>query len=259
MALTSAPAALRGAFGFLTRLPVGHDEAGWAAFRRQPATFPVVGSVVGCLAALPLLAPGVPAPTAAVGYLATVYLLTGITHLDGVADCGDAAVVHGDRDDRRAVLKDTTTGVGAVAAVAFVLVVLALGALAAGRLGSTLGVVAVVVGAEVGAKTAMAALVCLGDAAHDGLGASLLGESTARDLAPVLLIAASVVGLLGLAGGGRAASAAGVALAAALAVGLLVAWWARTRLGGVTGDVLGAANELGRLAALHLGVVAWLA
>ncbi len=34
-------------------------------------------------------------------------------------------------------------------------------------------------------------------------------------------------------------------------------WWARARLDGVTGDVIGAANELARVAALHTGLVAW--
>jgi adenosylcobinamide-GDP ribazoletransferase len=51
------------------------------------------------------------------------------------------------------------------------------------------------------------------------------------------------------------------AIAAALlggpVVALLVLWWSRSALGGVSGDVFGAANELGRAVGVHAGVVAW--
>ncbi|TVT93597.1 adenosylcobinamide-GDP ribazoletransferase, partial [Haloferax volcanii] len=38
---------------------------------------------------------------------------------------------------------------------------------------------------------------------------------------------------------------------------LLVRSWGRARLGGVSGDLLGATNELARAAAVHAGVVTW--
>jgi adenosylcobinamide-GDP ribazoletransferase len=44
---------------------------------------------------------------------------------------------------------------------------------------------------------------------------------------------------------------------AGVLAGLVPFWWARRRLGGVSGDVMGAANELARLVALHAGVIAW--
>ncbi|OYR41115.1 hypothetical protein DJ82_06300 [Halorubrum sp. Ib24] len=47
------------------------------------------------------------------------------------------------------------------------------------------------------------------------------------------------------------------ALLAALATAALLRRWSRRRLGGVSGDVLGATNELARVAALHAGVIAW--
>ena len=84
--------ALRGAVGFLTRLPVGGDERSWEAFRRTPVSVPLVGYVVGVVAGLSLLLP-LPVPTAAAVYLVTLVLLTGVTHADGLADLGDAAAV----------------------------------------------------------------------------------------------------------------------------------------------------------------------
>lgn len=251
----SALAALRGAVGFLTRLPVGHDEAGWEAFRAAPWTFPIVGALVGVLIAVPLALP-VGAPTAALLFVLAVYAVTGINHLDGVADLGDAAVVHGTSEDRRAVLKDTTVGVGAALAVA--LVVLGLGTAGLALAALPVGALALVVAAEVGAKTATGLLVCLGDATHEGLGSALTGPNGDRDAGPVLALALPVL-VLGLGGSDTlgAVLALVVTLLAAVLAGLLVWRWARPNLGGVNGDVLGATTELARVAALHVGVVAW--
>ncbi|MFB6169944.1 MAG: adenosylcobinamide-GDP ribazoletransferase, partial [Haloarculaceae archaeon] len=46
--------ALRGAVGFLSRLPVGRREADWRAFRATPLAFPLAGYLLGALAALPV-------------------------------------------------------------------------------------------------------------------------------------------------------------------------------------------------------------
>ncbi|EMA62824.1 adenosylcobinamide-GDP ribazoletransferase [Halorubrum kocurii] len=255
--------ALRGALGFLTRVPVGRDEAAWEAFSRSPWTFPVVGYLVGGLLAVPLLLASppasAPAPTVALAFVLAVYVVTGIGHLDGVADLGDAAVVHGDREERRRALKDSALGVGGTVALALVVLGLATAALAlieiaaaAGGSGAPLAALGIVVAAEVGAKAATATLVCVGDAPHEGLGSVLTGESSAGATLPVLALAAPAAPLAwprllpGL-----------TALLAALATAALVARWARRRLGGISGDALGATNELARVAALHAGVIAW--
>ena len=244
-------AALRGAFAFLTRLPARSREGDWDAFRRSPWAFPVVGLVAGTLAAIPLLAAGtLPAPTVALGYLLAVYLVTGIHHLDGVADLGDALVVHGDADRRREVLTDTTTGVGALLAVSFVVAGLALGGLGLAGL-PVLAAVGVAVAAEVGAKLGMAALACFGTAAHEGMGSSVTSAVGPSAVALPVILTLPAVALT------WPHPAAAAALAGALLGGALPWAWARVRLGGVTGDVFGAANELGRLLGVHAGVIAW--
>ncbi|OYR46899.1 adenosylcobinamide-GDP ribazoletransferase [Halorubrum sp. Eb13] len=250
-------AALRGALGFLTRVPVGRSEAAWEAFSGAPWTLPAVGYLVGATVSLPLLAPA-PAPTVALAFPLAVYAVTGITHLDGVADLGDAAVVHGGPAERREVLKDSALGVGGT--VALVAVVLGLATAALGLVGASgapgaggpLVAAGIVVAAEVGAKAATAALVCVGDAAHEGLGSALADGVGPGAALPVLALAAPAALLAwprvlpGVA-----------ALLAALATAALLRRWSRRRLGGVSGDVLGATNELARVAALHAGVIAW--
>ena len=241
--------ALRGALGFLSRLPVGHSDAAWTAFTEMPAAFPLAGYVVGALVAVPFLAVGVvPAPVVAAAYLATVVLVTGVNHADGLADVGDAAVVHGDPEERREVMQDTTVGVGAVLALGTVLIALGLGGLAAAAL--PVGVaVAVVVASEVGAKLGMATLACLGRPSHEGFGATMLDGNGPADLLVALVATLPVAAL--------ATPATAVSVSVGLAVSLLVRRWATTTLGGVGGDVFGATNELARVAALHAGVAAW--
>ncbi|WP_142986808.1 adenosylcobinamide-GDP ribazoletransferase [Halorubrum cibi] len=249
--------AIRGALTFLTRIPVpGSAPADWHAFRRSPWTFPVVGAVVGAVAGLAFLAPS---PwTAAAAYLLTIYFLTGVTHADGLADLGDAIAAH-DPDRRLGILKDADLGVGGALALAVTLLATTLGALAlaTGLAGGGARVTSVafriVLAAEVGAKAGMAVLACLGTPAHEGLGSAVVGEVGPRSLLLVALVVAPV--LLAAPPGALPAIAAALIAGPVVAVVLLVR--VRPWLGGASGDVLGAANELGRAVALHAGVVAW--
>ncbi|PCR90942.1 adenosylcobinamide-GDP ribazoletransferase [Natrinema ejinorense] len=242
--------AVRGALGFLTRLPIGYRDGDWEAFRATPAAFPLVGLFAGALAAIPLLGTErLAAPTVALGYLLSVYAVTGIHHLDGIADLGDALVVHGDVERRRDVLKDTTTGVGALLAVTITVAALALAGLGLAEL-PVPAAIGVAVGAEVGTKFGMAAMACFGHAAYEGMGKQFTDAATAGSLfvpMAVVLSAATFVwphpGVLALCG-----AVAGIGLP----------WyWANRYLGGINGDIFGAANEIGRVAGVHLGVILW--
>src|SRR6056297_811039 len=185
--------AVRGALGFLTRLPVGFRDGDWDAFRATPAAFPITGLVAGALAAVPLLATEtLTAPTVALGYLLSVYAVMGIHHLDGVADLGDALVVHGDQERRREVLKDTTTGVGALLSVSVTVAALALGGLGLAGL-PVRAAIAIAVGAEVGTKLGMAALACFGNAVTEGMGKQFTDGATVESfLAPAAIALAAV-------------------------------------------------------------------
>lgn len=236
--------ALIGALGFLTRLPIGHDERAWEAFRQRPAAFPLAGYLIGAALTLPFLLPA-PDSTIAAAFLVTIYLITGINHADGVADLGDAAVVHGDPEKRREVMRDTTTGVGAILALGIVLLGMALAglSLAALPLAVALGIV---IAAEVGAKFGMALLICLGEPAHEGMGSQFVGNGGTLVGPLIVVLPIAVLSVPTFA-----------AVASATLSAVLLGQWAKRRVGGISGDVLGAANEVGRLAALHAGVIAW--
>lgn len=240
--------ALRGAIGFLTRVPIGRDGAAWEAFRRAPVTFPIVGYGIGPLVAVPFLLPITP-PTAAAAFLVGLYAVTGINHIDGLGDVGDALAVHG-AAERRAVMADTQIGVGAVLLIGLTLAGLALAGLALGGLPGRAAFV--VVAAEVGAKLAMAGLACFGSAAHDGLGAAMTSESAPRSFLLPAIVAVPATALT------WPNPAALASVLTALGIGLLVRRWSRTGFGGVNGDVMGATNEIARVVALHVGVIVWM-
>jgi len=129
--------------------------------------------------ALPFIL-GLPDPATAFLFLAWVVLITGVNHADGLADLGDAAVVHGDPAERRDVMKDTTVGVGAVLALGTGLLGLALAGLALAEL-PTLTAVGVVLTAEVGAKLAVAIQVVTGEASHEGFGSRFVDRAASGD------------------------------------------------------------------------------
>lgn len=243
-AVATTPRALAGATGFFTRLPVGATETDWTAFCRQPAAMVAVAYPLGGVLALAVLLP-VPAVTVALVLPAWLLVLTGITHLDGLADLGDAAVVHGDPERRRSVMTDTTTGVGALAAVGIAIVGVALAGIALAAL-EPVEAVAVVVGAEIGAKLAVLVSIGLGSTAHEGLGSAVAEGTGIGSIAAgvVLALPAAIVGGIPVA----------TAIGAGVVTSLVVLTWAKARLGGTSGDVFGATNELARLFGLHAGL-----
>ncbi|AAV46802.1 cobalamin-5-phosphate synthase [Haloarcula marismortui ATCC 43049] len=145
-------------------------------------------------------------------------------------------------------MRDTTIGVGAVLALGTALLALALAALAVARL-PPLVAVSLVLAAEVGAKLAMATLACIGRPSHEGFGATVIDANGPRHLVGALAVSlpAAII----------AVPAATVVVLTGPLLALGLSNWADQRLGGVSGDAFGTANELTRAVALHVGVAVW--
>jgi len=239
---------VQGAIGFLTWLPVGRSEAHWKSFAAHPWVIPIVGYVVGVIAVVPFLLP-LPGPLVGALYLLAIYLATGINHVDGLLDLADGLATHGDAERALAAMQDSAVGVAGVLSLGIVLVGLfAMGQTLAGLPRAAVGLV---LAAEVGAKLGMVAVIALGTATHEGLGealSSVAGRGT--------LLAASILALPAvLVTWPRPAAIATLVMGAS--VGLAIVWWTQRRLGGISGDVMGATNELARLAGLGAGVILW--
>lgn len=232
------------ALGLLSRLPVRIDGA-WAAARGAAAAwaYPLVGLVLGLIAAIVVSVLGwlgLPSALLAGATLLLLIMMSGALHEDGLADCADGFWGGMDRDRRLAIMKDSRIGAYGVLAL-----IIALGwrwvALAAAfDMGAFW--VAIVVPAVVSRAAMVWVMQALPHARDTGLSQSV-GRPT-RSVALAAVALAGVIGavLLGI-------SIVWVALVSA-AVTLAVCAVARAKIGGQTGDVLGATQQIVEIAAL---------
>jgi adenosylcobinamide-GDP ribazoletransferase len=206
------------------------------------AWFPVVGALIGLgVGGLWWIAAKVWFRLIA-GAIAVVadLALTGLLHFDGLADSGDGLLAPLTRERRLAAMADPAIGAFGALTVGAVLL-LRFGAFASLR-PSPLAIA----GLWCASRTAMVAITeTLPYARPDGLVSHFLGVRSTRQQtvlrgAIVLGVALSAALVL-LARGLRGLAALGAELAAVI----LIALFSRRRLGGYTGDVLGAAGVVG--------------
>lgn len=206
--------------------------------------FPLVGVAVGALVgALWWGAARLwPAGVAAMLAVAADAAVTGCLHLDGLADAADGLLPPVDRARRLEIMADPR--VGAFGAVALVVVLgLRVTALAAAPVRPL-----VVVGLWCGSRTLMATAARALPDAHGGTGTvGAFGEpgaTAARSARRHSWVRVAAYGMvLALALGALGAGPRGaVAVAVEVAAWAVVVWFAVRRLGGVTGDVIGASG-----------------
>ncbi|HOV82502.1 MAG TPA: adenosylcobinamide-GDP ribazoletransferase [Methanothrix sp.] len=245
--------ALKSGFGWLSSIPVGISMEGVEALMRHVYVFPLVGAVLGAIfgavgygAALLL-----PANLAAVLVIAAIYRLCGINHMDGLADFGDGVIAHGSREKKIAAMKDVSLGTGGAVFIAILL--LASYAVLSDMPRDLLPLA--LLAAEVSAKQAMIAFAAFSASLQKGFGQMMIERTGGRQFFIGLfisaLLCAAALGPLGLA-----------ALAAAHVAAFYLILVARRNFGGATGDGIGAANEIARVAALAAalclgGVLPW--
>ncbi|MBV2353615.1 adenosylcobinamide-GDP ribazoletransferase [Streptomyces sp. J2-1] len=256
-AADSAPSPLDGprfAFGTLSVLPVRVTRWDRGAARGGMLSAPLVGLVVGVLAALPgvlLLVLGAGPFPAAVASVAVPAVLTRGLHLDGLADTADGLGSGKPAGDALRIMKQSDIGPFGVLTLVLVLLgqVAAVtrlyeGSWARGALGVVVAAVAARLALTLAARTGVPA------ARPEGLGAVVAGVVPvpgAVAVAAGCVLAAGAAGtVLGVPGAVRAAGAVVLAPAAAE---LLLRHCVR-RFGGVTGDVFGALAETAGTAAL---------
>ena len=239
---------LAAAVRYLTILPFpGRVEGGLERVGRGAVWFPVIGLAIGvALLAVEWIATRLFPPLLAALLVVTVWKLTsGGLHLDGLADCLDGLVGR-DASHRLAIMRDSRIGAfGAMALILFLfLEIAALAELPSGVRGRTL-----VVAPAIGRAMPVLLARLFPPARPDGQGAAFhagLGRAApAAALAIALLVSGGVLGGMGI-----------VAVGSAVVVSVLFGSFMRGRLGGITGDVLGAAVETSELATLLI-VSAW--
>lgn len=224
-------------FSFLTIIPTGSSDLSTVA--RHMYLFPAIGIAIGLIIGAAGYGLSLFLEPLVVGLLvaAGLALITGIHHLDGLSDFADGLMVRGTREKKLQVMKDPSVGsAGIVAIVLYVAgVVVALSAMRGFEL-----FYAILVG-EIIAKFSMVLVASLGPSAWEGSNTSFVDSM--RDRKKLAIAAAITVGSIAA----LQNNVGFVALGVGIALSLILVCVSRRSFGGVSGDIMGAANEITRV------------
>ena len=225
---------LRIAFGLLTTLPIRlPDDWSTGDSGRAAVWYPLAGFVIGALTwlawkgAMLLFSPLVAGVVALVIWVA----LTGGLHLDGLADCCDGLFASVTKDRRLEIMKDPHVGVFGMIGLILVLFLKA-AALISLTSAASFGILL----AASLARWCILPAGLLPLARPSGMGADFASGLRRSFLFWGAILPVGIALLLGWRG--VLAALAGVGAAA------LILWFAKSRLGGVTGDVFGMIVEV---------------
>lgn len=234
---------IRLAAGFLTILPLlPHAALAPRTLAASFGWFPLVGFALGALLAAENLAltPLFGDPLASIVLVLTLTVLTGAVHVDALADTADALGAGSERRRALEIMRDSRIGTFGATAIFFFL---ALEVVALAIMGEERRTVALWLAPGLGRWAMVAVGWRIEYLRSEGAGTSLLapgGDGNLARAGTIALIAALFVLSW------RVLLACTVAVTLAAALRAAYQRW----LGGVTGDLLGAAGELVELAVL---------
>ncbi|OTA14904.1 cobalamin synthase [Xenorhabdus vietnamensis] len=232
---------------FMTRLPIPEKWAEGIDFRhywRGVPYFPLVGLIIGCLAGLLSLAvsqSGGGMYIGAIGYVLALAFLTGGLHLDGLADSCDGLFSARQREKMLEIMLDSRLGTYGGVGLIFCIVTKIL-AVVELSYHPPFYLFALLVCAPIVGRTAVVLLMYKQPYAREseGMGSSYIGKITPSATALTLLGGAALVMVLGN-------WKALLAMMVSLLVIYGLALYFNYRLGGQTGDTLGASIEVGEV------------
>lgn len=248
--------AIRSGFGFLSTIPVGITMEGIENLMKHIYLFPVVGMVIGVIIALIAIALTSLAALSplmiALFVIISIYYFTGFNHIDGLADFGDGVAAHGTRDKKIAAMRDISIGTGGIVfcMIGLIGVFTSLVSIQGSDISMLLPYSLII--AETSAKQSIVTVAAFGRRLHAGFGSMTVDNTKLSDLilSTIFSLAVSyiILGVVGLE----------TFIISQLAA-LLVLNTSNRHFGGISGDVLGASNEISRLAALlYIGGVGWM-
>ena len=231
-------------FSFLTIIPSNNTNLETVA--KYMHVFPIIGIAIGLLIGsigfgLSFFLDPLIVSLLVVGSIA---IITGIHHTDGLADFADGLMTKGTKDKKLKAMKDLSTGSAGIASVVLYVV----GAIIALSLTSGYELLQAILLSEILAKFSMVLMASIGNSAVVGSNSpfmQIMKDKRRLAVASVITIIPLVVigGTVGL-----------ILFGASICVTLFLIGLSTRSFGGITGDVLGATNELTRLSSLLIFV-----
>ena len=229
------------ALGLLTRLPVTvNTEKAMARGACAAWAYPLVGAILGAILAATasiLMWLGLPTGITAALILAMGVIITGAMHEDGLADSADGLWGGWTKARRLEIMKDSHIGVYGVCAIALTLLIRWLGLLMLLSLGVH-WMALIAIGAL--SRAAMVGVMAtLPNARADGL-----SKDVGRPPTQTMWLALGIAAIVAI-GAGHAMLIIAAAVAGAVWRGI-----AKAKIGGQTGDILGATQQITEIACL---------
>jgi adenosylcobinamide-GDP ribazoletransferase len=240
---------LKTSIAFCTRLPIGEAAAAGSDVARASWALPIAGAAVAAIAALVYSIAGALAlspPVAAALALAAATAITGALHEDGLADTADGFGGGKDRASKLAIMRDSRLGTYGACAL-FLSFLLRWSALA--TIAHPYAVTMALIASHISARAALPIFMRLVPRARgDGLAAGA-GEPSWESAAAACMI--GVIALVVALG----PSAGGIGVALLIGTGLLTGSLSRSQIGGQTGDVLGALEQVNEVVVMLIAAV----
>ena len=230
--------------GFLTILPAGKQNHDIYYVAKNMYLFPVAGLVIGAIIGAMALGISNFLHPQLIGFLVAgaLIIITGVHHTDALADLADGLMAKGNKEAKRKAMLDPAVGSAGVAA----LVMYFAGMIIVFNIGfaSSLAIFTSVITAEVIAKYVMVLLANRSLSAWQGFSSPFtVAMKNRRKMLAATGIMFAIVGF--------ASSYAGlVALIISIILCELIKYISSKSFGGISGDVLGASNEITRLSSL---------
>ena len=176
--------------------------------------------------------------------VASIAVITGIHHTDGLADFADGLMTKGSRSKKLKAMKDLSTGSAGIVTI----VLYAVGAIIALSLTSGFELFKAILLSEILAKFSMVLMASVGNSAAVGSNSPFM--QIMKDKRRIAVAGAITLTPLVFLGG----EVGLILFASSIVITMLLVGISTRSFGGVTGDVLGATNELTRLASLLIFV-----
>jgi adenosylcobinamide-GDP ribazoletransferase len=242
------PADILNFLRFYSRLPIGGHAHAPLDFARMALALPIAGALIGATGAAGLIVARIcHLPAFAGAVVAVLVLATGALHEDGLADVADGFGGGATREAKLAIMRDSRIGTYGVLALCFSVLLRVAAIASIFERGVLLAAAALIFAGALSRVAGLAPIMWLPPARPDGLGATVASPS--HEIWIRAWLAAAVIGLAPwFAGAGMSQIA--LAIIVAFAVAALVARIAKRQIGGYTGDVLGAAQQLTEVAIL---------
>ena len=245
---------LKNLFSFLTVLPLSMDKDMLTDCAKNMFIFPLIGGFIGLLAGVFgwVMFYFLPGSIVGILVLGLLLIITGLHHTDGLLDFGDGIMAHGSPERKIEIMHDQLTGAGGLSLGIMTFLVTAL---SFSELTSNIIIQSVIV-VEISAKLSMVIGSWAGKSVHKGMNSPFLEAMHGKKGSLRLIVALALsfgiaLTLLGIAGIATVLTA--------IITSLFIVLLSHNHFKGITGDVLGATNELSRMTSIImlLAMIRW--